>query len=966
MAQADRASATPKRATLSSSHLPRLLSRLAPLRATSLSSRINIEFALKPRNADQIQPLLNRINNPQSPDYGHYLTPEEYRSRFSPSQDDIAKVVAYARSQGLSVTHVSQSGMLVRASGTAAQIGRAFGVTLHDYISPDPRDKSRVFHAPDREPTLDPSVAPLLNGIVGLSNAAVPHNDLRKPAQIAGITGRSAPPARAPQAAALKPDAVKSNVTGGEVSGFVVDYNGNALPGATVQLANTSSSGKSPAVVTSDSGGNFQFNNVAVGTYNIYAYSGSYNASQTFDDNSNPIETVTVTTGSNTEVGSVLYISLDSSDIRSIYGLTSSLQSYSGQNQVLGLVEFDSYSASDITTFEQQYKLTGSYPAITNISVDGADPTAAPYYQDDADEVELDLDMLLNLAYNAKQIRVYEAPASVAYASDDGFSGEFADIFDAMANDSTRASVISCSWGQSEDGITQADANAEATALQQLALQGQTFCAASGDEGAYDDGSTETPNVDDPGAQPTVVCCGGTDLTANFTHSTDTGTIASQSSWWDPYPVNEQPPIGIGGGGGISAFWSIPSWQVGSFSASVNPQGSATMRNTPDISLYASPDYGGYNIYVANDGGYEPVAGTSAAAPLWAAMIADANVERIASGKPALGMATPEIYEVAKSSAYGTDFYDINDNSNNGYFPAVTGYDNSTGWGSPLNGSHMIADLASAATPSTTTTTTRFDFNRDGHADLIWYNTGSGAISVWDMNDTSALSYGSAFAQLAPSTGWQPVAAPDVNNDGSPDLIWWNNQTGELSAWTMQNTTVLSYGADFGKIADTHWKPVAAADVTGTTWELVFQNTATGDISAWQMNGTSVVSYGGTIASLGAGSPWQVVGAPDLNGDGKSDLLFWNSSTGEVSYWSCDLSAGSVLAYHGDISQVADTSYHLMGSEDTNGDGHSDLIWWNANTGAESRWLMNGTTVAQYGGTTAQVADTTWQPTAIR
>ncbi len=274
--------------------------------------------------------------------------------------------------------------------------------------------------------------------------------------------------------------------------------------------------------------------------------------------------------------------------------------------------------------------------------------------------------------------------------------------------------------------------------------------------------------------------------------------------------------------------------------------------------------------------------------------------------------------------------------------------------------------------PTVTGSGVRFDFNGDGKADLLWFNTASNALSIFDMNDTSVVSLGNTFAGPAPGSGWQPVASVDVNGDGFPDLMWWNNQTGELSDWTMDGNALIQANADFDTVPDTNWKPVAAADVVDNTsgnppaWELVFQNTATGEISRWSMSGTTVVNYGGDLSTLGAGSPWQIVGAPDIDGDGKSDLLFWNNSTGEVSYWSTDLADSRVLSFNDDIAQVANTDWHLVGSEDTNGDGHSDLLWWNASTGELSRWLMNGTTVTSFGGDTLQVSDTTWQPTAIR
>ncbi len=261
----------------------------------------------------------------------------------------------------------------------------------------------------------------------------------------------------------------------------------------------------------------------------------------------------------------------------------------------------------------------------------------------------------------------------------------------------------------------------------------------------------------------------------------------------------------------------------------------------------------------------------------------------------------------------------------------------------------------------------RFDFNGDGHADFPFYNNSTGQVSVWDMDDTTVLSYGGdAYASVDPSSGWIPVTAPSANGDGYPDLMWWNRMTGELSLWTLQNTTVKQFGDDFATVPNTNWQPVAVGDDVNPTYNLVFQNMNTGDISVWEMNNQSVVQFGGTLSSLGPNSPWQIVGAPDLDGDGKSDLLFYNTQTGEVSYWSCDLSNNTVLAYHGDIAQVPDLNQHLIGAEDLNGDGYADLIWRDQTTGVISRWLMQGTTVEQYSPAIAQVTNLSWRPDPIR
>jgi kumamolisin len=131
--------------------------------------------------------------------------------------------------------------------------------------------------------------------------------------------------------------------------------------------------------------------------------------------------------------------------------------------------------------------------------------------------------------------------------------------------------------------------------------------------------------------------------------------------------------------------WSIPSWQTGIATAV-----SATMRNVPDISLN-SDQYTGYSIYYRNT--WYIFGGTSCAAPLWAAFTARVNQQRSANSLGRLGFANPTLYALAKGSSYGTAFHDVNDGTTNLYYAALTGYDNSTGWGS-FNGANMLSSLS--------------------------------------------------------------------------------------------------------------------------------------------------------------------------------------------------------------------------------------------------------------------------------
>jgi glucose/arabinose dehydrogenase len=118
--------------------------------------------------------------------------------------------------------------------------------------------------------------------------------------------------------------------------------------------------------------------------------------------------------------------------------------------------------------------------------------------------------------------------------------------------------------------------------------------------------------------------------------------------------------------------------------------------------------------------------------------------------------------------------------------------------------------------------------------------------------------------------------------------------------------------------------------------DILWQNISTGQRTIWLMNGTALQSGVnlGTVATS-----WSIAGSSDFNGDGKSDILWQNISTGQRTIW---LMNGTALQSGVNLGTVA-TSWSIAGSSDFNGDGKPDILWQNISTGQRTIWLMNGT-----------------------
>jgi kumamolisin len=313
-------------------------------------------------------------------------------------------------------------------------------------------------------------------------------------------------------------------------------------------------------------------------------------------------------------------------------------------------------------------------PEITDVTIQGPgnDPGDGTNPADASPEVYLDLSIVGALATGAKV---------VVYFTEFNEQGWVDALSEASTDTTHNPSVISISYGNPESGRgsawTAAAVRQVDLTLEAAAARGRTVTCASGDSGATD-GLGNEAHVDFPASSPWVLGCGGTRLEASGT------SISSEVVWNDQSP---DPEANHGAsGGGVSVLVGLPSWQEGAgvpLAVGTTHHG----RGVPDVASLADPET---PFVVAQPGpqGLGGVGGTSAAAPLWASLLARCNAML---DKP-VGFLNPTLYKLPPGT-----MRDITVGNNKmppdgvGY-TAGPGWDACTGLGSP-NGSALLAAL---------------------------------------------------------------------------------------------------------------------------------------------------------------------------------------------------------------------------------------------------------------------------------
>jgi kumamolisin len=337
-----------------------------------------------------------------------------------------------------------------------------------------------------------------------------------------------------------------------------------------------------------------------------------------------------------------------------------------GSGETVVFFEIDGFRQSDFDAYTSRFHLPPMHPQIK------AGPRLAP-----GGEAPMDLEAVHAIAPGAKLV-VYNLDQQ-QLANGAGSDAQFLDALVAFQRkivSENPGAIVSNSVGSCAEVMGRGAATALKEIYDRADALGEAWFAASGDQGAYDclqaleqpgdPPSDRDIGVDLPASAPGVTGVGGTRL-----------SVRTDSTWYAEQAW-EAPAETAGGGGGVSTYFSRPSWQR---AAGVGDRAydRAGMREVPDVSAIADPSTSG--VY-AIDGSYTREGGTSQAAPIWAGITALTDEYLHKNGAHRLGFANPALYALARSTQPYPPFHDVTIGGNLAY-PATTGYDMATGLGTP-------------------------------------------------------------------------------------------------------------------------------------------------------------------------------------------------------------------------------------------------------------------------------------------
>lgn len=220
------------------------------------------------------------------------------------------------------------------------------------------------------------------------------------------------------------------------------------------------------------------------------------------------------------------------------------------------------------------------------------------------------------------------------------------------------------------------------------------------------------------------------------------------------------------------------------------------------------------------------------------------------------------------------------------------------------------------------------DFNGDGHADLLLTSAARDTV-MWFGNGVGFR--GQSLARVY-GNGWSAVGNVEINGDGRSDLLWLNGSSGQFEAWVMNGVTLVQAR---GYSLPAGYSILTTGDFNGDGFSDLLIGNASRELVMWF--GTGNGGFNGQALNRQYGAGWVAVGQVDINGDGKSDLIWRDTNSGQFETWQMN---GAELTRAAGYALPA--GYGILGTGDFNGDGNTDLLIGNGSRQI-AMWFSTGT-----------------------
>ena len=136
------------------------------LQAADTSQQVQLSIGMQLRSNTDIDSFLSALYDPQSPQYHHYLTPDQFTQQFAPTDNQVQQVTNYLQGQGLTITNIAPNNLIIDAAGSIGQVQQSFHIQMNTY-----RLGNHTFVANNIAPSLPTSISSLISSISGLDNS---------------------------------------------------------------------------------------------------------------------------------------------------------------------------------------------------------------------------------------------------------------------------------------------------------------------------------------------------------------------------------------------------------------------------------------------------------------------------------------------------------------------------------------------------------------------------------------------------------------------------------------------------------------------------------------------------------------------------------------------------------------------------------------------------------------------------